>query len=211
MRKITLVCSSHREKGLCNAQELLRLLRAIEPEVIFEEVRQSDFELYNSGSLEGQVTTRFLTLKSFQRVPVDRYDMPPNFRALTDTVLDFVEQTSHEYRLLQDQRDNAAQVKGFSYLNSAAFAQVMARLAAIEDETINSEGNPELVRALATWRQVIQGREKDMVENIYRYCRENIFNIGVFLVGAAHRSGIVNAIEELSHADADLIEWNLYL
>ena len=34
MRKITLVCSSHREKGLCNAQELLRILRAIDPEVI---------------------------------------------------------------------------------------------------------------------------------------------------------------------------------
>jgi hypothetical protein len=211
MRKITLVCSSHRENGTCNAQELLRLFRAIDPEVIFGEVPQSDVNFYNPRSLEGEAVTRFLTFKSFQRVPVDRYDMPPNFRALTDSVLDFVEQTSHEYRLLQDQRDNAAQMNGFTYLNSAAFAQVMTQMAAIEDETINSDGNPELVSALATWRQVIQGREKTMVENIYRYCRENSFDTGVFLVGAAHRSGIVKAIEELSHADADLIEWILYL
>src|SRR5277367_647910 len=68
-----------------------------------------------------------------------------------------------------------------------------------------------LVRALATWRQVMQGRENLIVDNIYRYCRENIFDTGVFLVGAAHRSGIANAIEELSHADAELIEWKLYL
>jgi len=87
----------------------------------------------------------------------------------------------------------------------------MARMAEIEDETINREGNPELVRALATWRQVIQGREKAMVENIYRYCRENIFETGVFLVGAAHRSGIVKAIEEAPHPEADLLEWILYL
>jgi hypothetical protein len=137
--------------------------------------------------------------------------MPPNFRALTDAVLDFVDQTSQEYRLLQDQRDTAAQLHGFTYLNSAAFANLMSRISAIEDETINSEGNPELVRALATWRQVMQGREKAMVDNIYRYCRENIFDTGVFLVGAAHWSGIVKAIEELSNADAELIEWKLHL
>jgi hypothetical protein len=211
MRKITLVCSSHREKGLCNAQELLRLLRAIDPEVVFEEVRQSDFALYNTTSLEGQAATRFRAFKSFQRVPVDRYDLPPNFRTLTDSALDYVEQHSHEYIFLQNERENSTHLHGFMYLNSAVFAKVMSRMAVIEDETINSEGNPELVRSLATWRQVIQGREKAMVENIYRYCRENIFDTGVFLVGAAHRSGIVKAIEELSRADADLIEWNLYL
>jgi hypothetical protein len=211
MRKITLVCSSHREKGLCNAQELLGLLRAIDPDVIFEEVRQSDFAIYNTGTLEGQAATRFLALKSFQRVPVDRYDLPPNFRALTDSVFDCVEQRSYEYLFLQDQSESDTHLHGFMYLNSAAFAKVMTRMSAIEDETIKSQGNPELLRALATWRQVIQGREKAMVENIYRYCRDNIFNTGVFLVGAAHRSGIVKTIEESSHPEADLIEWILYL
>jgi len=211
MRKITLVCSSHREKGLCNAQELLRILRAIDPAVIFEEVRQSDFDIYNTTSLEGQAATRFLALKSLQRVPVDRYDLPPNFRALTDSAFDFVEQHSHEYRFLHDQSESDTHLHGFMYLNSATFAKVMARMAEIEDETINREGNPDLVRALATWRQVIQGREKAMVENIYRYCRENIFETGVFLVGAAHRSGIVKAIEEAPHPEAELLEWILYL
>jgi len=211
MRNITLLCTSHGEGGLCNAGELLRLLRAIDPNVIFGEVHQSDIDFYNPRSLEGQAVTKLLAFKSCQRVPVDRYDMPPNFRALTDSVFDYVERHSHEYLLLQNQRDNATHLHGFMYLNSAAVAQVMSRMSAIEEETINGAGNPELVRALATWRQVMQGREKTMVDNIYRYCRENIFDTGVFLVGAAHRSGIVKAIEELSHADADLIEWNLYL
>ena len=101
MRKITLVCSSHRENGLCNAGELLRLLRAIDPDVIFGEVPVSDFDFYNPRSLEGQAVTRLLEYKSFQRVPVDRYDIPLNFRAVTDSVLDFVERTSHEYLILR--------------------------------------------------------------------------------------------------------------
>jgi hypothetical protein len=81
----------------------------------------------------------------------------------------------------------------------------------IEEETINSAGNEDLVHGLATWREVMHGREKAMVENIYRYCQENEFDKGVFLVGAAHRSGILKAIEAFSRADADLIEWNLCL
>jgi len=40
MHKITLVASAHRESGLCNAEELLKILRAIEPDVI------ADFRLH---------------------------------------------------------------------------------------------------------------------------------------------------------------------
>ena len=87
----------------------------------------------------------------------------------------------------------------------------MTRMLAVEEETINGAGNQDLVRGLTMWRQVMQGREEAMVENIYRYCRENVFERGAFLVGAAHRSGIVKAIDEFSNADADLIAWKLYL
>jgi hypothetical protein len=210
MHKITLVCSLHRENGLCNAGELLRLLRSIDPDVIFGEVPQSDIDFYNPRSLEGQAVANFRAFKSFQRVPVDRYDMPPSFRAATESVFDFVEQASQDYLRLQDERDNAAHLNGFAYLNSAAFAQVITRMSEIEVETINSSGNQYLGRGLATWRQVMRRREKVMVDNIYRYCQENVFDKGVFRVGAAHRSGILKAVEEFSSTDTDLIEWKLY-
>ena len=48
--------------------------------------------------------------ESFQRVPVDRCDVPPSFRAATESVFDFVEQASEEYLRLQDERDNAARL-----------------------------------------------------------------------------------------------------
>jgi hypothetical protein len=150
MHKITLVCSLHRENGLCNAEELLRLLRSIDPDVIFGEVPQSDIDFYNPRSLEGQAVTQFRAVKSFKPVPVDRYDMPISFRTVTESVFDFVEQASQEYLGLLDQRDNAAHLNGFAYLNSAAFAQVITRMSEIEEEAINSAGSQDLVHGLAT-------------------------------------------------------------
>jgi hypothetical protein len=109
MHKITLVCSPHRENGFCNAEELLKILRAIEPETVFEEVRPSDFDSYckHGRSLEAQAITRYREFKSFRRVPVDQYDIPENriaeLKREFDGVLDYVEQTSREYGVLNQE------------------------------------------------------------------------------------------------------------
>jgi hypothetical protein len=79
----------------------------------------------------------------------------------------------------------------------------------IEDETINRSGNPGLLHGLALWRQAIHGRDKAMIENIERYCNENVFDRAVFLVGAAHWSGIVKEIKESPNSKARLIEWQV--
>jgi hypothetical protein len=211
MHKITLVCSSHRENGFCNAGELLKILRAIEPETIFEEVRPADFDSYNKRSLEGHAVAKYRGFKSFQRVPVDRYDMPPDLFVETQRVLDCVEQTSHEYLVLREESDNATHLCGFTYLNSAAFAKVRTRMSEIEEKTINETADQGLIRALERWRHVIRSREREMISVIYEYCRGNAFDTGVFLVGAAHKMGIAKVIEHYSSAEADLIEWKFYL
>jgi hypothetical protein len=212
MRKITLICSLHRENGLCTADELLRILRVIDPEVIFGEVTQSDRCFYDPRSLEGKAVTRFLAWKSSCKlVPVDRYDVPPNLRAVSGAVFDFVEEASEEYQQLLEQRHHGTNLKGFAYLNSADLTRHMTRMAEIEDETIKSSGNPDLVRGLTTWRQVTRGRENAMVTNIDRYCTENVFDQGVFLVGAAHRSGLGKIIEEFSIANDARIAWKIDL
>jgi len=55
MPRITLICSGHRENGLCNAAELLRILLAIEPAAIFDERRPSEFNFfYERGFVEAR-------------------------------------------------------------------------------------------------------------------------------------------------------------
>ena len=125
MHKITLVASAHRESGLCNAEELLKILRAIEPDTIFEESRPSELDSYRP--LEVRAITKYRDSKVFQRVPVDRYDIPANFVAETQRVFDCVKQTSQEYLVLNEEHDNSVYRYGFEYLNSSACATMMAR------------------------------------------------------------------------------------
>jgi len=210
MHKITLICSLHRDNGLCNARELFKILRAIEPDTIFEEARPSDVNSDNKGTLEDLAVTKYREFKSFQRVPVDQYDLPQGLRAVTDSVLDRVEQISDEYLVLTEERHNAVNLQGFAYLNSLAFARVMTRMSEIEEKTINNTQDQDLIRGLAIWRDLMQRRESAMVGNIYEYGRKNVFDTGVFLVGAAHKSGIVKAIEKYAGEEADLVHWNFH-
>jgi hypothetical protein len=215
MHEITLVCSAHRENGLCNAEELLEILRAIEPEVIFEELRPSEFDLYyRQGGVEAHAITRYREYKLFQHVPVDRYETPKDplgERREFDLVFDRVIQTSQEYRELSQNNDNdRVQQYGFKHLNSVAYATMSARMSEIEDETINTAGDQRLIRGLERWRHLIHEREREMVSNIYEYCRKNVFDTGVFLVGAAHKTGIVKQIEKYAGVEAELIGWKFY-
>lgn len=109
MHKITLVCSAHGKNGLCNAEELLKILLAIEPEVVFLEIRPSD----DSGLVEAQAISRYREFKSCQPVHVDRHDMPPanslaEIKQDVDRVFDYVAQRSEEYELLEFENASGA-------------------------------------------------------------------------------------------------------
>jgi hypothetical protein len=213
MHKITLVCSGHRESGRCNSEELLNLLRAIQPDVVFEEMRPSDFDLlYSKGSVEAHAITKFREFKVFQPVPVDTFEISENILAEIkkdfDRVVDCVTKSNEEYRSLNEICEIDVHQHGFQYLNSAAFAKITARMSEIENEIIGRTGNQSFIRGLERWRQLIQRREHEMVGNIYEYCRKNIFGTGVFLVGAAHKMGIVKEIEGYAISEANLIDWN---
>ena len=111
MHKVTLVCSAHQECGRCNAEELLKILRAIEPETIFEELRPGELPLYyNQGFVEARAVTDYRDYKSFQHVPVDQYDMPKDLlgeKRELDQVFLWVKQTSQEYRELMERESDS--------------------------------------------------------------------------------------------------------
>jgi hypothetical protein len=137
--------------------------------------------------------------------------MPPDLRAITDSVLNYVSATSPEYLALEQEHDNAVFLQGFTYLNSLACERVMTRMSEIEERTINDSGDQGLIRALAMWREFTQRRDAAMVSNIYKYCRENAFDTGLFLVGAAHKIGVAEAIKQYASAESELVEWTFGL
>jgi hypothetical protein len=57
------------------------------------------------------------------------------------------------------------------------------------------------------WNEVIEKRENEMMKNIYDYSKEYQFNNGLFLIGAAHRSSIIEKIQEYDKNYDVKINW----
>jgi hypothetical protein len=139
----------------------------------------------------------------------EQYEVPARLFPDIQMVLDYVEQASEEYLLLSEENDIRVYRYGFEYLNSGVFAATNARLSEIEDNIIGRTRDRRLIDALASWRLINQRREHDMVRSIYEYARQTVFRTGVFLVGAAHKTGILKAIGEYAGPDIDSISWGV--
>jgi hypothetical protein len=69
--------------------------------------------------------------------------------------------------------------------------------------------NPELVAICDVWNKTKSRREIAMMGNIQKYCKENIVDKGVFLVGAAHRQAVIDLSREQSGIQWDFDgQWN---
>ena len=205
MPRITLVCSAHRENGLCNVPELLRILQTLEPEVAFLERQPSG--VAPDWSLESKAIAKYSESTAIRRVIVEQEEAPASLYPEMEMVWDCVEQTSEEYVSLGEGHHLRAHRYGFEYLNTDVFAATEARLSEIEDSIIRRMRDQRLIRALERWRLIHQRREQDMVCNIYEYSRQHVFGTGVFLVGAVHKPGVVKAIGQYSGPDAGSIGW----
>jgi hypothetical protein len=51
-------------------------------------------------------------------------------------------------------------------------------------------------------------RELEMLKNIQRYAEAHPFNMGIFLLGAAHRRGIMDRAASLGSGPSVAIDWN---
>ena len=212
--RITLVCTMHRERGLCSEHELLKILETIGPDVFFEEIRQSDFDSHyrdrSRSTLETRTVSRYLKVKSAQQVPVDDYVIPESFLRDMGILSDYVESRSAEYRAVEAKIHQMALDLGFRYLNSPEFMAHRKYADELFEEVITMSGSDELRKLLSTWNDQLRRREDSMMENIYDFCRKSSFTEGVFLVGAGHMSSIVQDIEGRMQKETNLVDWKFW-
>lgn len=211
MRSVTLICSAHRARGRCTADDLLSILRALEPDVIFLEIAPSRFEQFlYGGMLEAEAVARYRRAWPCQLAEIDTYQAPLDLapsKADVDELFDTVRLTSPEHCELEDRMEAHVWEGGFRYLNSDAAAAEALKLEQLEDDVIHRSANPRLTQTLASWRQLHVARVRKMVDNIHDHCRLNSCARGVFLVGAAHRAGVIQEIT--ANADRTAIRWVL--
>ncbi|HKY22039.1 MAG TPA: hypothetical protein VJM31_12550 [Vicinamibacterales bacterium] len=163
VRRITVVCTMHREMGLCNDRELLRILEMIGPDVIFQGIRASDSP--SLKTLEMHAVGEFLKVRPARQV--DEYAIPEDFRAELDALFDYAEFSSPEYCEAVSEIDRNAFHGGFQYLNSPDFAFLRKRADDLLENTVAMSGSQELLEILLAWNSFLRRRDDAMVRNIY--------------------------------------------
>lgn len=212
--QITLVGTMHRELGQCNENELLELLKAIDPDVIFEELRPADHEhLYNDESkhtVEMRAICSYLKIKSPNQVPVDDFTIPEGFKESVNELFTYVETGCEEYRRAVSNINRMAFNHGYRFLSSLKQIELRNEADELFEAFIANSGSDHLKGLFSAWCFQLRKRESAMLENIYDFCRKNSFKSGVYLVGAGHISYLARNLERRLETEPSLVEWRAW-
>jgi hypothetical protein len=198
--------------GLANASELQAILARIRPTVIFLEVPPAAFDDYYEScsreNLESNAVRQYRKNDQIELVPVDLPTPEREFFENTEYMRKSVWDASPEYRQLISRDSAYVRTYGFAYLNSDHCSKLWSDIYEEILRTIRRTEDTRLVELYGLWNATIDSRENGMIKNIMKYCRENRFDKGVFLVGAAHRQRIIDKLSEISAIDSTRIQWD---
>lgn len=209
MAAITLVCTSHSERGASTEDALLGILHKLEPEIVFLEVRSSDLAAFATRMLEARAVQRYSKSRRVEALAVDEFQMPASFRSNMDSMFAYVEQNSDEYNALAEQRDSTA-LLGFEAMNSSEFEALVEKCERSMERSIALSRSNELMSQYSAWTSLLRQREDSMLSNIYRFCRSRPQTHGAFLVGAAHLSSLSKEIEVRVARDLEAVAWEVW-
>lgn len=214
MKKITLICTEHQTRGACNSDELYKILEAIEPKVIFEEMPLSAFDDYYINKSRNRLETDTIILykkkNQIEHIPVDHDDIENQLRIVNKNkqVHIKVEKRSRTYCHLIDTHIEYCYQYGFKYLNSKCCEDLHKALDTEIVEVLKIIENENLTAIYKEFCETLtHKRESVMLENIIKYSMENDFERGVFFIGAGHRYTIIEKIQELEKTQNN-IKWN---
>lgn len=215
MSNITLIATTHKEKGMCNSTELLKILQSIKPDIIFEELSQYYFNAIYDGQLPDTLETdaikKYLKEDIVNHIPVDidvNQLIDKNLKNSITKMFDIFDKNP-EYQNLQLQLHNLSFNLGFPYLNSIQCEALFAQKFFLEQKLAESYKQEGLVKLHQTWIQILDYRERQMLANIYRYKELQDFGNAIFLVGAEHRKPIIDLLDQKKVDGTAGIKWNL--
>jgi hypothetical protein len=226
LHNVTLVCTVHGENGKCNLNELTGIIERISPEVIFEELSQNQYETLNYfyylyrhfgvvenfdkiDKLETKTILLYRQSHAVKHIPVDdTVDLPKNFIDVDMKYLfEYVEQ-SNDYCQIQDSNKRLLREEGFKYLNSDNCSNLYVTLDKITNSIVQQSKDERIINILKAWNELDEKRENEMLANIYKYCKANDFDKGLFLIGAGHRASIIAKMQKFNETEDVKINWN---
>jgi hypothetical protein len=213
MYNIILICTVHNEAGACNLNELYTIIETINPEVIFEEIPPCAFDEYykdkEKANLETNTIIRYLENHKIEHIPVDYNNIPPtSFFKENRYMHERVEANSYEYRRILDTDSFNRRQYGFKYLNSIYCVNLNNELYKVIETALQRINNDKFFQTFKLWKDVIEKRDIEMMNNIYNYSKDHRFDRGLFFIGAAHRESIIKKIQQRAVTGDVKLNWN---
>jgi hypothetical protein len=214
MKKISLIFSVHEDRGLANSSELCALLKYLQPQVIFLEVPPSAFDKFYSActrsNLESIAVRQYRDSHGVELIPVDLPTPEKSFFKDYKNLQQKIEEKSTDARRLIQWHSNYVKDYGFPYLNSDNCSKMWSDINADMQATIEKFDDPDASKILELWNTTMEQREDAMMKGIQKYCYENTFERGVFLIGAAHRNSVIEKSKLMSSVGSDEIQWHFF-
>lgn len=209
MHNITLISTTHKEFGKCNADELCKIIERIGPEVIFLEALEETYSDYDEmlfldfrephNKLEINAIQKYSAINSFEYVPVLDDGLPDSFEKKYSIVCE-----NREWQNLIDNFNTLAAEHGYEFLNSDESFKLQDEMRMLEKRLLNESEISKVAD------EDIDAYENRMLRNIYSYCKTSTFKRAIFMCGVAHRKSIIEKIEIFeSNEDID-VNWIIF-
>jgi hypothetical protein len=215
---ITLICTGHVEYGNCNSMELHKIIEEINPEIIFEELSYSHFdESYKEKkliTLETNAIKDYLQNHNIEHIPVDTYKLPNSYQKELEYMLDRVIKhnkiESYHLRNLLDNQSLLIGQNGFDYLNSNQNDKIFEEIAILRGKILDTLSDANLFRIDSLEKEVVEKREYEIINNIYKYTKGHPYNQAILFIGSGHRQSIIKKIEKYEMQEKIKLNWILY-
>jgi len=191
MIKVRIIASFHKENVSFNHLELLEILKRFSPDIIFEELDNDTFEIiYNkqkSFTLEPKAIMLYLKRFNIAHKPVDTYSLSDRDIKNYGSVINIIDKTNPEYRILAENQFKKTLIGGFQFLNSIENNQIIECLRKIEMDVLNKLNDSNRYNIYKKWQNITISRERTFIENINRNLESNYYKNAVFITGAEHK------------------------
>jgi len=211
MFNVTVIFTHHYEIGNCNSKELLSIVRAIQPELIFEELLPSVYDqIYNQRNrttLESDVVKMFSMTNVVEHIPVDTFECPDDYYNRKNYLLDVIGKHLDNSGTLNNSIRRTMK-DGFRFLNRDENDVMIDDITDLENSILAQIGDENLNEIAQQRKEVNSRREDVIIENIYKYCRQKDFQTAILFIGAGHRKSIKAKIVNQTNREEVQIKWH---
>ena len=215
MHNVFVVFTRHDSYGLCNSDELFKIIWSLQPDLIFEEIGYVVYDqIYiqqNRTTLESNAIKIYLLTNDVEHIPVDTFDCPDDYYSGKNHLGDVLEEHFHKSEGLKRafyQLRDQSQVGGFPFLNSDRNDEIHDEIEKEERSILAELGDDNLNQIAALRNEVNSKRDEEMIDNIYKYAEQTEFQKAIFLIGAGHRRSIKKKLDKIEAQYGVAIKWH---